>query len=133
MGWVEVMSLLQKRWFYKVLGEAEGNVAMTVIQISGSELLAGSTGVTDRRSNPVGGSRIRVGLSNKRPRVAGLLCRRDRSALQKFSGRELLTKPAPGGGGRESVWASQISSRELLAGFAGVTGRRSKTPAAASC
>jgi hypothetical protein len=29
MGWVEVMSLLQKRWFYKVLGEAEGNVAMT--------------------------------------------------------------------------------------------------------
>ena len=27
----EVMGLMQKRWFYMVLGEAEGNVAMTVI------------------------------------------------------------------------------------------------------
>ena len=52
------------------------------------------------------GSRVRVSLSNKRPRVAGRLYRRDRSALQNPSGHELLTEPAPGEGSdnRKVVW-----------------------------
>ena len=51
-GWlgVEVMTLLQTRWFYNVLGEAEGNVAMT--QINANQRKPTQTNAKQRMARP---------------------------------------------------------------------------------